>query len=351
MIIIKTDLVFRPAVLLILFLTVGWSNLFFRHLQEPEREEKIKLALQKAQFFLGSVQRENGAICDTANTLFDTWETILASTALYETLPDTGTLILKKAMRFLQQNENTGGLVCHNTKCKQSFCLETTAEYFSLLISMGKKEKVKQRLPIIINMQKESGEWDIGNPDVKEQKNFPSVTAFVLGIANEAGAEPLNKSHAYSWLINSQTADGHWGHAWEYYGCPAYALWPAMRALSMDDSPEAVTAKQRAIRYICSLQQKDGSWHFGNTTYGKQVSPELETALMLTALRYANFTGKDIFEKGIDFLLSNQSFNGSWPGGDFPVPDKRYVKKEYIMATSLTIRVIHNYLWTCQQSK
>ncbi len=343
MIFIKTGIFFRTAVLCTLLFAVSWSNLYFRHLQEPEREEKIKLALQKAKFFLGSVQKENGAICDTTNTLFDTWETILASTALFETLPDTGTLILKKALHFLEQNENTSGLVCHNTKCKQSYCLETTAEYFSLLISMGEKGKVKQRLPVIINMQKESGEWDIGNPDVREQKNFPSVTAFVLAMLTDTDAEPLHKKQAYSWLIKSQTANGDWGHGWEYYGVPAYALWPAMRALHLDHSPEAETAKQKAIQYICSQQKTDGSWRFVNTTAENQVSPELQTALMLSALRYANFAVNVVVEKGIDFLLSNQSVNGSWDGGYFPISNKRYIKKEYVMATSLSMRVLRGY--------
>jgi hypothetical protein len=63
---------------------------------------------------------------------------------------------------------------------------------------------------------------------------------------------------------------------------------------------------------------------------------------MLSALRYSNIAVNAVVEKGIDFLLSNQSVNGSWDGGHFPIPDKRYMKKEYVMATSLSMRVLRS---------
>ena len=94
------------------------------------KEQEIKIALAKATRFLSDIQRPDGAICDTVNSLFDTWETVLAATALYEIQGDTNHLILQKALAYLRRHENQAGLICHNKKCQSAYCLETTALYF-----------------------------------------------------------------------------------------------------------------------------------------------------------------------------------------------------------------------------
>jgi squalene cyclase len=296
-------------------------------------------AIKRGRNFLIHVQKNDGAISDTLNPLFETWETVLAATALYDTKKDTNEITFKKALSFLRKNENINGLVCHNKKCKEAYCLETTAQYFLLLIRMGLKEKIKPRLEFIKELQKPTGEWEIGNPDVKEIKDFPSVTAFILQLFTIADIKPKYEKEAYQWLISKQNEARHWGNAWEYYNCPAYTIWPALQIKTTHTG--YATAKEKVSAYILKSQYKNGSWNYIDLAINKGPSAELQTALMISSLEnYPATKNKEQISKGIVFLLSKQTSNGSWDGGDFPIKNERYQKKEYVFATALSLIVL-----------
>jgi squalene cyclase len=329
----------------VFILTVLFAfNLFFTTGKIRCSTEKIRQAQQKGMEFLKHIQRNDGAICDTVNPLFETWETILAVTAIYKSGPDTNLPAIKSGLSFLMSNENNDGLICHNQKCKKSYCLETTAVYFNLLQLTGKGEKIITGLKKIASLQKKSGEWDIGNPDVTIQKDFPSVTGFVLNLLQSAGVDPVYKKEAISWLLQKQIKQGDWGSAWEYYGCPAYALWPVMKVLQNENTNEAKLAKDKAVAFILAAQNENGSWFYKDASFQKQTSAELQTALILSALQNAGIKNSEVILKGINFLVNAQQKNGSWDGGYFPIPEKRYTKQEYVFATALAVDAIHNYL-------
>jgi len=328
----------------IIITAVFICNLFFTTGKKTYGKEEVRKAQQKGIAFLKNIQRIDGAICDTLNPLFETWETILAVSAIYKANPDTNAMSVKNGLAFLRHNENNEGLICHNQKCKKAYCLETTAVYFNLLQLTGKNEKIIDGAKKITSLQKQTGEWDIGNPDVTIQKDFPSVTAFVLGLLHNTGVEPVYKKEAVSWLLKKQIREGDWGSAWEYYDCPAYALWPVMKVLQNENSKEARLAKDRAIAFIIAAQNKDGSWFYKDAAFQKQTSAELQTALMLSALQNAGLKNNETILKGINFLVKSQQKNGSWDGGYFPIPEKRYSKQEYVFATALAVEVMYNYL-------
>ncbi|MBK8519517.1 MAG: prenyltransferase/squalene oxidase repeat-containing protein [Ferruginibacter sp.] len=295
--------------------------------------------------FLKNIQRNDGAICDTVNPLFETWETILAVSAIYRSNPDTNLPAVKKGLFFLASNENSEGLICHNQKCKKVYCLETTAVYFNLLKLTGKNDKVITGSQRISTFQKQTGEWEIGNPDVTVQKDFPSVTAFVLNLLHNEGVEPVFKKEAISWLLKKQTPRGDWGSSWEYYGCPAYALWPVIKVLQNENTKESRLAKDKAVAFILAAQNKDGSWFYKDAAFQKQTSAALQTALMLSALQNAGLKNNAIILRGINFLVNNQQRNGNWDGGYFPIPEKRYSKQEYVFATAIAADVMHTFLF------
>ncbi|MBL7782730.1 MAG: hypothetical protein JNM22_16000 [Saprospiraceae bacterium] len=314
--------------------------------QQDLKEKEISIALEKGTRFLSRIQRPDGGICDTLNPLFDTWETVLAATALYETNGrDTNQVVLKKALAFLRKQENAQGLICHNKRCKEAYCLETTAAYFLLMIETGETEKVSVRAKTILELQKPTGEWMVGNPDVREQKDFPSVTGFALSLLQTLGVSPIYPDEAVRWLLDHQTLAGDWGAAWEYYDCPAYALSPILRALYMHHSEEANLAMKKATQYIRSQQNADGSWDVSNATRDKRPSRVLHTGLMLSALKYIDYEEKAVqTDQAIDFLLAQQQADGSWDGGFFPIDSKTYIKKEYVFATAQAMMVLQDYL-------
>ena len=246
--------------IVVIVIIVFGITVSFNVQKEKNIAEDIRLAQQKGINFLKRIQRNNGAICDTVNPLFETWETILAVTAIYRHSPDTNLLSVKNGLVFLKSNENDEGLICHNQKCNKTYCLETTAVYFNLLMLTGKNEKVLNGTKKITVLQKQTGEWDIGNPDVTIQKNFPSVTAFLLNLLQDAGVEPAYKKEAINWLLKKQTAQGDWGKDWEYYGCAGYALWPVIKVLQNENTKEAKLAKEKAIAFILATQNSNGGW-------------------------------------------------------------------------------------------
>jgi len=320
------------------------ANIFFITPSGASRTEDIRLSKQKGIAFLKYIQRSNGAICDTINPLFETWETIIALSAIYRSDADTNTMVVKNGLSFLEKNENAEGLICHNKKCRQAYCLETTAAYFKLLKLAGKNGNLRERLTRIAALQKPGGGWEIGNPHVNIEKDFPSVTAFVLNLFHDAGFEPDHKKEALNWLLKKQTVQGDWGKAWEYYGCSGYALWQVLEVLQHENSAEARLAKERAIAFILSNQNSDGSWFYKDPSIEKQTSAALQTALMLLALQHAGETNTAAVLKGIQYLVSSQQKQGNWNGGYFPIPEKRYSKEEYVFATALATDVMQTYL-------
>lgn len=300
------------------------------------RPAGVNAAIAAARSYLSTLQASDGAIRDPNNPLFDVWETTEAATALLDTGPAEAP-VLGRALAFLRANENSKGLLCHNQKCRAAYCLETSAEYLLLLARIEGAAAIKTRAEAIFALQKEHGEWEIGNPAVKEQTQFPSVTAFALSLFDLAGQEPDPRGMA--WLTRAQTQEGHFGTAWEYYASPGYALWPAMRVFA--GTPVAAQPSQRAEAFIREAQQRDGSWYYRDPSLLKAPSAELQTALMLSALRYGDRErNRDAMARGIRFLLEQQRDDGSWEGGDFPIPNQRYQKLETVFATARALSVL-----------
>ena len=297
----------------------------------------MNTSVAKAAEFIVAQQREDGMISDSSNQLFNIWETILATDALMNLKPKTYQDEITKALNFLKTNENSNGLICHNTKCIDSVCIETSSLYLELFSREDFSEGTKDKLAKIRSMQKIDGSWDVGNPDVNEHRAFPSVTGFVVNLFNAYSFEDFDRIAALNYIVSKQLSDGSWGQEWEYYGCPGYALWQCMQALEGDANYGEYY--QKAKEFILENQHEDGSWFFQNPTIANNTSSELQTALMLQCLLYeTDENARKALEKGVAFLLTTQQADGSWNGGYFPILNSRYKKKEYIFATSLIIK-------------
>jgi squalene cyclase len=320
-----------------MYLKLLFMTLFFFLLPSAWGQTKTELqnALSTGQTFLLTQQANTGAFQDSTNALFNVWETILVCQALDKT---SNSSAIQKGIDWLKLNENRDGLICHNSQCTSSYCIETSALYFSLLHQNGvsiDSNSIKK----IYSLQQQNGSWLVGNPDVSTEINFPSATGFVVNLFKELNSENKGQTSAIEFLLSKQQSDGSWGRTWEYYNTPAYALWQIFPLL--EDDQTCIEAKKLAKTYILSSQKADGSWYSVDDPSKHHVSASLQTSMMLLAI--ANSSDPELttaFKKGIRFLLQQQLSNGAWEGGFFPIPNERYKKREYIAATALAIRAL-----------
>jgi squalene cyclase len=328
---------------------------------KPSRSARVDAAIESGSQFLRSLQSPDGAIRDSVNPLFDIWETVEAATALQAAGLGSNSDCIQKAVGFLRSQENTSGLLCHNRACRSATCIETSTEYLLLRKTQGELRELGSRFDSLRLLQQTDGSWLVGNPDVREAKDFPSVSGFALSLlqwqaqSNQADPPFKASSATVEWLLDQQSEAGDWGSAWEYYGSPGYALWPILRALHSlpeqgNNGTQVAIAKARD--FIRATQSADGSWHHSlppspqqhGPTSIKRTSPALQSALMLAAYLETNPAIDDpSLLSGIDFLLASQTPEGAWDGGFFPIPHRRYEKREYIFASSMALRVLASF--------
>jgi hypothetical protein len=293
----------------------------------------------RAAAFLKRAQLPSGAIQDSTNALFNVWETILVADALLDRFPETDQTI-RQALLWLETKRNPQLLICHNEKCTDSYCIETSALYLQLLARSGNPPNLTTALTTIRQLQETNGSWKVGNPDVLDRTDFPSVTAFVLQLLYHVNGEPDATNRGYVYLAGQQLEDGSFGQTWEYYNCPGYALWqcmPAFRSML----PLYADYWHKGLDFILTHQLPDGSWNYTDPEIAHRVSPQLQTAFMLTCLQ--NVKGEQYqlaFRNGLYFLLRTQLENGAWDGGFFPIPNARYQKREYLIATALIYKLL-----------
>lgn len=300
------------------------------------QKEELVLAHDKAVAFLLSQQLENGSFADSTNPLFNVWETILVCDALGAIETPSAKQARSKALDFLQASENEKDLMCHNSRCQEATCVETSSYYFSLICQDSERAS-DIPLTMLGSMQAESGYWDVLNPSVREAPQYASVTAFVVNLFTHCGYSDYNKAAALNYIANQQLADGSWGQYWEYYNCPGYALWQCMRALKGE--AEYADNYRKGLDFILETQREDGSWHYKDSIIENVTSPELQSALMVQSLLgETDSRAQAAVDRALAFLLRSQNENGSFHGGYFPIQNARYKKAEYILATSLTIR-------------
>jgi squalene cyclase len=302
------------------------------------KAQRLKAPIEQAGQFLKKSQQATGAFQDSTNALFNTWETILVTDALLDYYSSNDTSI-QKAISWLKTMENKDQLVCHNEKCKDNYCIETSALYLRLMSRIEDPTLINPQLLYLVSLQETDGSWNVGNPAVTERINFPSVTGFVLNLFDTLNFQYNTSEKSISYLIDQQLADGSWGQTWEYYNSPAYALWQILPVLK--STLKGKEAFQKGLNFVLNNQLENGSWYFVDAQIKNHISAELQTALMLSCLiEEKDNKSLEAFEKGLNFLLKQQKNNGSWDGGMFSIPSDRYKKREYLFATSLIFKIL-----------
>jgi hypothetical protein len=300
----------------------------------------IAEATRQARDWLVTRQRTDGAIVDASNPLFETWESLIAARALAGSRDKDHRAALQRSREFLLSQENADGLLCHNRRCREATCVETSAEYLQLLIDLGQRPQAAERWPALAAHRQPDGRFLVGNPDVRERPDYVSVTAFVLALGERLHIDDGQLEHSRAWMLAQQTAAGDFGSAWEYYGTPAYALWPVARALRARHEPVRA-ARRHILAWAGAIRQDDGGWTLASADSARRVSSALDTALMLLALKESG-ADPDSVMRAQTALIRLQLPDGHWDGGWFPIPSADYEKREDVFATAIAILALQS---------
>jgi len=154
--------------------------------------------------------------------------------------------------------------------------------------------------------------------DFGEVTDPPSadVTAHVVEMLAEGSTDAAALSRAVGWLWAQQEADGSWFGRWGVnyvYGTGAAV--PALLAAGVSqDDPRIL----RAVAWLEDHQNEDGGWGEDLRSYvdpewaGRGESTASQTAWALLALLAAGRSDTDAVIRGIDWLVRNQTDDGTW---------------------------------------
>lgn len=197
----------------------------------------------------------------------------------------------------------------------------------------AKEFAINRGLEWLLGMQSKNGGWgafdrnntktflrEIPFADFGELLDPPSVdvTAHVvecLGrLGYRRGFRPLDRALRY--IFRVQEEDGSWYGRWgvnHIYGVGA--VLPALRAVEypMDDA-----RVKRAVDWLGSRQNPDGGWGEDILSYHKEElrghgpSTASQTAWALLALIAAGHAHSEAVRRGVHYLLSSQTPDGTW---------------------------------------
>jgi len=133
------------------------------------------------------------------------------------------------------------------------------------------------------------------------------------------------RQRALAFLASEQEDDGSWFGRWgtNYI----YGTWSVLCALEHVEDSGFDERIERAVRWLSSVQRPDGSWGESNDSYAEpetagrgSVGTAVQTAWAVLALIAAGRADDPAVERGVEFLLASQDGDGSWWDESFNAP-------------------------------
>ena len=127
------------------------------------------------------------------------------------------------------------------------------------------------------------------------------------------------------YLRKEQEADGSWFGRWgtNYI----YGTWSVLSALAHVSAIDVSDMVKRAAKWLKSIQRADGGWGESNDTYldrergcADDRSTAFQTAWALLGLMAAGEGDSEEVRRGMEYLLSSQTAEGSWSDPEFTAP-------------------------------
>ncbi|NOS72973.1 MAG: squalene--hopene cyclase [Methyloglobulus sp.] len=141
----------------------------------------------------------------------------------------------------------------------------------------------------------------------------------------DQGQYQLALERAINYLRSDQEADGSWFGRWgtNY----VYGTWSVLLGLEQTNLPKTDAMYVKAVKYLKSVQHEDGGWGEDNYSYhdisysGKyHFSTAFQTAWAVLGLMAAGEVRSPEVKAGIDFILRTQQADGVWNDNCFTAP-------------------------------
>ncbi|MEX2515751.1 MAG: squalene--hopene cyclase [Gammaproteobacteria bacterium] len=133
------------------------------------------------------------------------------------------------------------------------------------------------------------------------------------------------RSRAIAYLKTEQEANGSWFGRWgtNYI----YGTWSVLVALEVAGEDMQQDYVRRAVDWLKSTQQSDSGWGEGNNSYydppkayQRHPSTPYQTAWALLGLMAAGEVNSSVVERGIEYLLYRQKADALWSDASFTAP-------------------------------
>ncbi len=187
----------------------------------------------------------------------------------------------------------------------------------------------------IVGMQSRNGGWGAYEPEntCRYLNNIPfsdhgalidpptaDVSAHCLAFLAQLPATPERIAaalRAKHYILAEQEDDGSWyGHWGMNY---VYGTWSALCALCAAGVDPHASSIQRAVQWLCSIQNPDGGWgeddasyDLGYCGYQRATSTASQTSWALLGLMVAGHEQHQAVRRGVRYLLDTQNQSGLW---------------------------------------
>jgi squalene cyclase len=215
---------------------------------------------------------------------------------------------IEKALSFLLSQQYNEGYWEATSSFSWNKVESTTAALYGL-ISVGYEGKALERgIDWLIKNQKANGSW---NDDCWDT----SWALYLLLYNNYPALNPIIQS-ASQWLVNNQRDDGSWKtnlpNLKQFE--PLWTTPPVIFALAQTGGQHQNTII-KGLKYLKNKQNKNGS-------FGRKDASKTGLALLAfsSLSKYPNLIEeyRPLTERAVQWFLSNQRRNGTWPGGVHP---------------------------------
>lgn len=293
---------------------------------------KLEKSIEKGIKFLNDSQTQSGNF--GTKGFFDVWETANALLAMHSVYHQLNSDVIKNGLDFLKKHQQENGRFHWGSTDNKLFCTETTALCGLVFTLYGLEENAEKAWMYL----KKTEDWyqvfdKQGN---KLFHKFPSILGYILNFAVYHDEKLVEDNLEY--FQGNQNEVGSWGVHASYFQSEFYAIKEIISVLNKYSINSTKTQE-----LVSLYQNYDGGYGFSTNPFKSDALPT-SMALRSIIIQSVDQYMRDMVNKGINWLINNQNYNGAWISNDSQmyamIPDE-YTDKLIITKGFNVIKKLH----------